>query len=152
MTMATLPAHYYHMTPERQLQDIQDRDEEREEFARMDNRLRRWAIWCKSGAPKLDDNGNKIGQVLTRDDIADAWAIQCMVMRLPIEARMVIQVWYVHVGDIADQRMEPWQEVNLRLSRAKVETRISRDMYRPARDRAVRMLINTNNLTPNKKL
>ena len=114
-------------------------------FERMDLRLKTWGAWSRSGGirPDLwDSDPPASGTILTRDDIADAWAMQCMIVRLPAIHRITLAVHYVH----RHIEREPWREVNARLSRLarcafESVPLISRQEYQPIRDRAVRMLI-----------
>ena len=113
---------------------------------RMDLRLKNWAVWCRAGAcdPTLweSDSAGRAG--LTRDQVADAWAVQCMVMRLPIEMRIVIQVQYVSrpVEREAGQGESRVEEVNRRLRAAGVHRRMSGDQYRYVRGRAIGNMVN----------
>lgn len=126
---------------------VYERDEQEILFDRMDHRLKIWAAWSRHGGLRPDlweSDPGPSGVVLTRDDVWAAWKIQCMVVRLPALHRIVLAVHYIHQREIEH---EPWQEVNLRLARLaraafeKVPL-IGRQEYRPIRDRAVRMLVN----------
>lgn len=116
------------------------------EIDRMDLRLKNWAVWCRTGAcdPTLweSDAAGRAG--LTRDQVADAWAVHCMVMRLPIEMRIVIQVQYVSrpVEREAGQGESRVDEVNRRLRAAGVHRRMSGDQYRYVRGRAIGNMVN----------
>jgi hypothetical protein len=128
--------------------EVMERMEESQAFERMDHRLKKWGAWSRAGCirPELwESDPPPSAEFLTRDDVEDAWGIQCMVMRLPQLHRLVLAVQYVHWREV---EIEPWQEVNkrlARLARAAFEQvpLISRHEFRPIRDRAVRMLINS---------
>lgn len=128
--------------------EVMERMEESQAFERMDHRLKKWGAWSRAGciAPELwESDPPPSYEFLTRDDVEDAWRIQCMVMRLPMLHRIVLAVHYVHWREVD---CEPHHEINRRLAkmaRAAFEKmpQISRHEYRPIRDRAVRMLVNS---------
>lgn len=126
---------------------VLERDEARTEFDLMDHRLKKWALWSRVGGIRPDlweSDPGPSGIVLTRDEVWDADKINILVLRLPTLHRLVLHVHYILCRDI---ECEPWQEVNRRLAKLARATfeqvpLIGRQEYRPIRDRAIRMLIN----------
>lgn len=127
----------------------------RAEFDAMDLRLKQWGAWCRAGSrdPALWESDVNTSAGMTRDQIEDAWRVQCMVMRLPVELRMVCQVHYV-------SRPEEFRtgegegrvvEVNRRLRAAGIHRRLSGSEYVCVRERAVGNLINADRLTASVK-
>jgi hypothetical protein len=121
------------------------------EFDAMDLRLKQWGAWCRAGGrdPALWESDGRHGAGMTRDQVEDAWRLQCMVMRLPIEMRIVCQVQYVcrpeePVTGHGEGRVA---EVNRRIRAAGVHRRLSADDCRAVRERAVNNLINADRLT-----
>ena len=125
------------------------------EFDAMDMRLKQWGAWCRAGLrdPTLWESDGRDGAGMTRDQVEDAWCVQCMVMRLPVELRMVCQGHYV-------SRPEEFRtgegegrivEVNRRLRAAGIHRRLSGNEYVSVRERAIGNLINAHRLTVSKK-
>jgi len=121
------------------------------EFDAMDLRLKLWGVWCRAGCrdPALWESDGRNGAGLTRDQVEDAWRMQCMVMRLPIELRIVCQVQYVcrPEEEKTGQGEGRVAEANRRIRSAGVHRRLSADDYRAVRERAVSNLINADRLT-----
>lgn len=120
---------------------------ESDHIYRMDLRLKNWAVWCRAGCadPALWESDTTSRGGLARDQVADAWAVQCMVMRLPIEMRIVCQVHYVSrpTEQLAGRGETRVDEVNRRLRAAGVHRRMSMGQYRYVRDRAIGNMINS---------
>lgn len=117
----------------------------------MDRRLKQWGAWCRAGCrdPALWESDGRNGAGMTRDQVEDAWRVQCMVIRLPIEMRIVCQVQYVcrpeeAITGYGEGRVA---EANRRIMAAGVHRRLSADDYRAVRDRAVGNLVNADQLT-----
>jgi hypothetical protein len=121
------------------------------DFDAMDLRLKQWGAWCRAGSrdPSMWESDANTSAGMTRDQIEDAWRVQCMVMRLPIEMRMVCQVHYVsRPQELATGYGEGrLQEVNRRIRSAGVHRRLSNSEYFAVRDRAIGNLINADRLT-----
>lgn len=117
----------------------------------MDLRLKQWGAWCRAGSrdPALWESDGRNGAGMTRDQVADAWAVQCMVMRLPIEMRIVCQVHYVSRPEEAITRQGETRlaEVNRRIRAAGVHRRLASSEYYYVRDRAIGNLLNADRLT-----
>lgn len=121
------------------------------EFDAMDLRLKQWGAWCRAGCrdPSMWDSDGTPGAGMTRDQVADAWSVQCMVMRLPIEMRIVCQVHYVSRPEESITRRGETRlaEVNRRIRAAGVHRRLGGNEYYCVRDRAIENLINADRLT-----
>lgn len=127
----------------------------KEEFDAMDLRLKQWGVWCRAGSrdPSLWESDVNTSAGMTRDQVEDAWRVQCMVMRLPVEMRIVCQVHYVSRPEeaITGQGEARLAEVNRRLRKAGVHRRLGQAEYFPVRDRAINNLTNADRLTTSTK-
>ena len=117
----------------------------------MDLRLKQWGAWCRAGCrdPALWESDTNTSAGMTRDQVEDAWRVQCMVMRLPVELRMVCQVHYVSRPEEGRTGQGEGRavEVNRRLRAAGIHRRLSGAEYVAVRERAIGNLINADRLT-----
>lgn len=118
----------------------------REEIDAMDLRLKNWGRWCRAGGgdPVLWESDKACGAGLTCDQVWDAWSVQLMVMRLPLDMRVVVQVHYVSrpVEAANGQGESRVDEANRRLRAAGEHRRLNADGYRYTRERAVTNMLN----------